>query len=154
MFFTVTQWQNKFETQQRKLNVTEELWPAVQAYFGRAKAACLCSYCCNRHLWFYDGGRLGRVNIVTLRVGANLKHFHLSSGVSTWRFHEQKHCMARPKETPALQARKVINIQRVSCLCGAPLLVIFRNVLRNSQALYGVFQRGIPRNTFCTAWNI
>ena len=25
-------------------------WPAVQAYFGRAKAGCLCSYCCNRHL--------------------------------------------------------------------------------------------------------
>ena len=22
---------------------------------GRAKAACLCSYCCNRHLRFYDG---------------------------------------------------------------------------------------------------
>ena len=32
-------------------------------YFGRAKAACLCSYCCNRHLC-YDGGRLGRVKIV------------------------------------------------------------------------------------------
>ena len=29
--------------------------PAVQSYFGRAKAACLCSYCCNRHLWCYDG---------------------------------------------------------------------------------------------------
>ena len=41
----------------------------MQAYFGRAKAACLCSYCCNRHLC-YDGGRLGRVKIVTLRVGA------------------------------------------------------------------------------------
>ena len=36
----------------------------MQAYFGRAKAACLCSYCCNRHLC-YDGGRLGRVKIVT-----------------------------------------------------------------------------------------
>ena len=44
----------------------------MQAYFGRAKAACLCSYCCNRHLC-YDGGRLGRVNIVTLRVGARAK---------------------------------------------------------------------------------
>ena len=39
---------------------------------GRAKAACLCSYCCNRHLC-YDGGRLGRVKIVTLRVGARAK---------------------------------------------------------------------------------
>ena len=47
-------------------------YPAKQAYFGRAKAACLCSYCCNRHLC-YDGGRLGRVKIVTLRVGARAK---------------------------------------------------------------------------------
>ena len=44
----------------------------MQAYFGRAKAACLCSYCCNRHLC-YDGGRLGRVKIVTLRVSARAK---------------------------------------------------------------------------------
>ena len=44
----------------------------MQAYFERAKAACLCSYCCNRHLC-YDGGRLGRVKIVTLRVGARAK---------------------------------------------------------------------------------
>ena len=46
--------------------------PAVQAYFGRAKAACLCSYCCNRHLC-YDGGSLGTVKIVTLMVGARAK---------------------------------------------------------------------------------
>ena len=138
------------------LHIREQSWPALEAYFGRAKAAFLCSYCYERHLWFYDGGRLGRVKIVTLRIGANLKHFHLSSGVSTWRFYEQKHCMARPKETPALQARKVINIQRiqVSCLCGAPLLVIFRKVSNNFQALYGVYQHGMLRNTFCTAWNI
>ena len=45
----------------------------VQAYFGRGKAASLCSYCCNRHLWFYNGGRLGRVKIVTFRVGASAK---------------------------------------------------------------------------------
>ena len=44
----------------------------AQAYFGGVKAACLCSYCCNRHLC-YDGGRLGRVKIVTLRVGARAK---------------------------------------------------------------------------------
>ena len=44
----------------------------MQAYFGRAKAACLCSYCCNRHLC-YDGGRLGTVKIVTLRVAARAK---------------------------------------------------------------------------------
>ena len=40
---------------------------------------------------------IGRIKIVTLRVGANLKHFHLSSGVSTWRFREQKHWRARRK---------------------------------------------------------
>ena len=44
----------------------------MQAYFGRAKAACLCSYCCNRHLCYYRG-RLGRVKIATLRVGARAK---------------------------------------------------------------------------------
>ena len=44
----------------------------MQAYFGRAKAACLCSYCCNLHLR-YDRGRLGRVKIVTLRVGVKAK---------------------------------------------------------------------------------
>ena len=44
----------------------------MQAYFGWVKAACLCLYFCNRHLC-YDGGRLGRVKIVTLRVGARAK---------------------------------------------------------------------------------
>ena len=44
----------------------------MQPYFGRAKAACLCSYCCNRHLC-YDGGRLRRVKIVILRGGARAK---------------------------------------------------------------------------------
>ena len=51
---------------------THYCYPAVQAYFGQAKAACLCSYCCNRHLC-YDVGRLGRVKVVTLRVGAREK---------------------------------------------------------------------------------
>ena len=46
--------------------------PAVQAFGGRAKAACLCSYRCNRHLC-YVGGRLGRVKIVTLRVAVRAK---------------------------------------------------------------------------------
>ena len=35
--------------------------------------ACSCSYCCSRHLWFYDRGRLGREEIVTVRVGATAK---------------------------------------------------------------------------------
>ena len=39
-----------------------------------AGESCLfiCSYCCNRHLC-YDRRRLGRVKIVTLRVGAKAK---------------------------------------------------------------------------------
>ena len=34
----------------------------------------VCSYCCNHHL-YYDGGRLGRVKMVSLkiRVGARAK---------------------------------------------------------------------------------
>ena len=44
----------------------------MQAYFERAKAACLCSYCCKRHLC-YEGGRLGRVKIVILRTRARAK---------------------------------------------------------------------------------
>ena len=44
-------------------------------------------------LFSYDSGRLGRVEIVTLTVGAR--------EVSTWRFREQ---IARSKKTPALQA--------------------------------------------------
>ena len=31
-----------------------EFFFSLQAYFGRVKAACLCSYSCSRHLWFYD----------------------------------------------------------------------------------------------------
>ena len=47
----------------------------MQAYFGWAKpCSCLCSwYCFSRHLWFYDSGRLGRLEIVTLTVGARAK---------------------------------------------------------------------------------
>ena len=85
--------------------IGEQSWPALEAYFGRAKAACLCSYCYKRHLWFYDGGRLGRVKIVTLRIGANLKHFHLSSGVSTLRVFSSKNIGA-PEETPASEIEK------------------------------------------------
>jgi len=33
----------------------------------------LKKYCCNRHLWFYDRGRSGRVEIVPLWVGARAK---------------------------------------------------------------------------------
>ena len=93
----------------------------MQAYFGRAKAAWLCSYCCNRHLC-YDGGRLGRVKIVALGVGARAKegkkggggekkypapfdspHFLPSFRVSTCAFTSKP--FARPKKTPALQAK-------------------------------------------------
>ena len=57
---------------ENKLSLSRIEKPTVQAYFGWAKP-CLCSYCCSRHLWFYDSGRLGRVEIVTLTVGARAK---------------------------------------------------------------------------------
>ena len=42
-------------------------------YFGWAKP-CSCSWhLCSRDLWFYDSGRLGRVEIVTPTVGARAK---------------------------------------------------------------------------------
>ena len=61
--------------------------------FGRAKAACLCSYCCNRHLC-YDGGRLGRVKIP---APFDSPHFLPSIQFSTCAF-------ASLKKTPVLQA--------------------------------------------------
>ena len=96
----------------------------MRAYFGRAKAACLCSYFCNRHLC-YDGGRLGRGKIVTLSVGARAKegkrggrrekkyprplptpfdspHFLPSFRVSTVAFASKT--FVRRRKTPALQA--------------------------------------------------
>ena len=45
----------------------------MQAYFGWAKPCSCLYYCCSRHLWFYDSGRLGGVEIVTLTVGARAK---------------------------------------------------------------------------------
>ena len=81
----------------------------------------------SRHLWVYDSGRLGRVEIITLTEGARAKEGKGGRGgekifslpapsplpltrpissslreVSTWRFREQ---IARSKKTPALQAR-------------------------------------------------
>ena len=44
----------------------------VTSRLGWAKP-CSCSYWCSRHLRFYDSGRLGRVEIVTLTVGARAK---------------------------------------------------------------------------------
>ena len=88
----------------------------------------------SRHLWFYDRGRLGRVEIVTLSIGVRVKKGDGGGGgrlffslflfflpapstlplthpissslqkVSKWRFQEQKK-LARPKETPSLQAK-------------------------------------------------
>ena len=72
----------------------------MQAYFGRAKAACLCSYCCNRRLC-YDGGRLGRVKIVTLRVGAPLL---LTRPIFSPLF-EFQHALSRAKHSCARRKR-------------------------------------------------
>ena len=66
----------------------------------RAKAACLCSYCCNRHLC-HDGGRLGRVKIVTLRVGAPLL---LTRPIFSPLF-EFQHALSRAKHSCARRKR-------------------------------------------------
>ena len=50
-----------------------------RSILGGQKLLVLCSYCCNCHLC-YDGGRLGRVKIVTLRVGARGKEGRGESG--------------------------------------------------------------------------
>ena len=66
----------------------------MQAYFGWAKP-CSCSYCCSRHLWFYDSGRLGRVEIVTLTVGARAKEGKFQRGAFTSKLCAQRkrpHC--------------------------------------------------------------
>ena len=63
--------------------------------FWTAKTACSCSCCCSRYLWFYNSGRLGRVEVATLRVGADSPYFLLSFGVSNGCFCEQKHPRAR-----------------------------------------------------------
>ena len=102
--------------------------------FSVGESCLLCSYCCNHHLWFYDGGRLGRVKIVTLRVGArakkgkeggegtkkcflfslstpshtsfDLSHFLLSFESSNMAFSQAK-TFAHPKKMPALQATSI-----------------------------------------------
>ena len=61
----------------------------MQAYFGRAKAACLCSYCCNRHLC-YDGGRLGRVKLYFAPIFSPLFEFQHALSLA-------KHSRARRK---------------------------------------------------------
>ena len=122
----------------------------MQAYLGRAEAACLCSYCCNSHLC-YDGGRLGRVKMVTLRVGAWAKEgkrgekntpssllsprplphsFWLdpfSVRVSTCAF--ARKTFARTKKTPALQASSHVltkSDRRLLCYC-----MSFKKMARN-----------------------
>ena len=105
--------------------------PTMQAYFGWEKP-CSCSYCCSRHLWFYDRGRLGRVEVVTLRIGARAKEGKGGGGEekkyavfpslspppsrSLWHVPfpplfgsfnmalSRAKPFARPKKTPALQA--------------------------------------------------
>ena len=64
----------------------------MQAYFGRAKAACLCSYRCNRNLC-YDGGRLVRVKIVTRPISSPLSSFNM-------RFREQN--IRAPEENASI----------------------------------------------------
>ena len=77
----------------------------------------MSSYCCNRHLWCYDGGRLGRVKTVTLNltpllltrpIFSSILEFHHGAFVSK--------TFARPKKTPALQAKPSAEIKLISNL--------------------------------------
>ena len=75
--------------------------------FWAAKTACSCSCCCSRYLWFYDSGRLGRVEIATLReplgwvltrpISSSLLEFQTGAFAS-------KNIRAPAKKTPALQS--------------------------------------------------
>ena len=76
--------------------------PSVQSYFGRPKAACFCSYYCNHHLC-YDGGRLGRVKTVTLRVGARAKEGKKGGGG------EKKYSSLSPRPTLLLLTRPIFS---------------------------------------------
>ena len=62
----------------------------LQAYFGRAKVACLCSHC-SHHLWFYDRGRLEETSFAFIWIqygGFNIAQFLTFI---------QKHSIARRK---------------------------------------------------------
>ena len=70
----------------------------MQAYFGWAKpCSCSCSwYCFSRHLWFYDSGRLGRVEKVALTVVVRAKEGKGGGGGAGWKHYEnEKHPLIR-----------------------------------------------------------
>ena len=75
--------------------------------FWTAKTACSCSCCCSRYLWFYDSGRLGRVEVATLREPLG---WVLTRPISSSLFESQtgafanKNIRAPAKRTPVLQA--------------------------------------------------
>lgn len=88
--------------------------PEVQVYFGRVKAF-LCLFCCSPYFLLYDKGRLVRVGIAALRVGARLKERKEGGGGEEegrkirlapfpplflsfkWCFRKQKHLCAQRK---------------------------------------------------------
>ena len=46
----------------------------MQAYFGKVKVACLCSYCYNHNLWCYDRRKIRESKYSNpIRVGARVK---------------------------------------------------------------------------------
>ena len=46
----------------------------MQAYFGKVKVACLCSYCYNHHLCCYDRRKIRESKYSNpVRVGARVK---------------------------------------------------------------------------------
>ena len=60
---------------------------------GERNLVCVrIKYCCSRHLWFYDSGRLGRVEIVTLTVGARAKEGKGAGGKEKKNTPARYHC--------------------------------------------------------------
>ena len=63
----------------------------LQAYFGRAKVACLCSHCCSRHLWFYERERLEETSFAFIWI--QYGGFNIAQSLTFI----QKHSIARRK---------------------------------------------------------
>ena len=127
----------------------------MQAYFGWAKA-CSCSYCCSRHFWFYDRGRLGRVEILTLknpqvplwvplvrREGARPHHRSLWLSPFPPLFGStallRAKTFARPKKTPVLQAKRNQSVILTSCVDHCLQTVVHCMIMKSHNFLMWLF---------------
>ena len=92
------EWNILFNNHHKDSSIFNSSQEKVQAYFGWAKP-CSCSYCCSRHLWFYDSGSVrGRKK----KMGDS-PHFLFSSKSFNMALSRAK-TFARPQKTPVLHA--------------------------------------------------